>query len=182
MPLKTLLHYVKKEELVRSLPQYSRRFDAPSHRPRPETHGKVSQSGHFAESRKIFFHRRIKPQDTPHLTLHACGTDKLSKSCKSNTPRIQNCSRGQIFCMLSNFVFGMCSICKTTTPCQCHIHVMSEVAFLEARCDTQTFKLVVMEKFNLLNNFVFGVCSICKTTTTCECHVLMQSHAFRREP
>ena len=37
-------------------------------------------------------------------------------------------------------------ICKTTIASPCHVDAMSAVMYLEARCDTQTFELAVMQK------------------------------------
>ena len=37
-------------------------------------------------------------------------------------------------------------ICKTKSDCPCHVHAMSAVMYLEAVCDTQTFKLAVVQK------------------------------------
>ncbi len=38
------------------------------------------------------------------------------------------------------------SIGLTTTTCQLHVHAMSVVMYLEARCDTQTFERAMMGK------------------------------------
>ncbi len=62
-------------------------------------------------------------------------------------PSIRTCRVAKKFVLVNNFVVGVCSICKTTTPCQCRVHVMSVVMYLEVGCDTQTFELAVMGKF-----------------------------------
>ena len=82
------------------------------------------------------------------------------------TPKHSNFPYGNFFFVLTHFVFGVRSVCKTTKSCQCCVHAISVVMSLEAWCGTQTFELDVSEKnFFFLYKFVFGVCSICKTTT-----------------
>ena len=54
---------------------------------------------------------------------------------------------------------------------------MSDLMYLEAGCDTQTFELAVTDVkiFFLLHNYVFGVRSICKTTIASQWHVPVRS-------
>ncbi len=66
--------------------------------------------------------------------------------CLFRHPDIRTCRDGKKFVLLNNFVFGVCSICKTTTTCHCNMHVMSDLMHIEAWCDTHTFKLGCGEK------------------------------------
>ena len=39
------------------------------------------------------------------------------------------------------------SIGLTTAACQCHVHVRSDEVYVEARCNSQAFELVLMKTF-----------------------------------
>jgi hypothetical protein len=83
LPAKTLLHYVKKEELVRSLPP---NVIADLTRQATETYGKVSQSSHFAESR---LRERIAPFTTriPSISNVRCRITAPGVRAKSRQVR-----------------------------------------------------------------------------------------------
>ncbi len=55
-------------------------------------------------------------------------------------PGIRTCRDAKKFVLMNNFVVGVYSICKTMTPCQCCVHAMSVVMYLEVSSDTQAFE------------------------------------------
>ena len=71
-------------------------------------------------------------------------------------PYIRTCCDGEKFCRSKLFWIQVCPIEATTTPCPCHMHAMSDVRYLEARCNTHTFELAIDGEILSLNNFGFG--------------------------
>ncbi len=80
------------------------------------------------------------------------------------------------FVLLNNFVFGMCSICKTATACQPHVPVWSNEMYCFACLDTQAFELAVLEKICFDSVGVSAEGPIGTTTAIDQCHAHEQSH------
>ena len=84
---------------------------------------------------------------------HVCVMSDLGHlESRCNTQTFELAVMGKNLFVVNNFVFGVCSIYKTRTTCECHVCVMSDLRHLESRCNTQTFDFAVMGK-NLFVGF-----------------------------